>query len=46
MRPEDVDIIDIEKRSQTASILSWMTYQGQTGKCRATRSRIDSVERD
>jgi hypothetical protein len=46
MRPEDVDIIDIEKRSQTASILSWMTYQGQMGKCRATQSRIESVERD
>jgi hypothetical protein len=46
MRPEDVDIIDIEKRSQTASILSWMTYQGHTGKCRATQSRIDSIEKD
>jgi hypothetical protein len=46
MRPEDVDIIDLEKRSQTASILSWMTYQGHTGKCRATQSRIESVERD
>ena len=46
MRPEDVDIIDIEKRSQTASILSWITYQGHAGKCRATQSRIESVERD
>jgi hypothetical protein len=46
MRPEDVEIIDLEKRSQTASILSWMTYQGETGKCIATQSRIESVEKD
>lgn len=46
LRPQDVDIVDVEKRSQTSSVLFWQTYQGYTGKCVARQNRIESVERD
>jgi hypothetical protein len=46
MRPEDVEVVDSEKRSQTTSTLFWTTYQGDTGKCLARQNRIESVERD
>jgi hypothetical protein len=46
LRPQDVDIVDVEKRSQTSSVLFWTTYQGFTGKCVARQNRIESVEKD
>lgn len=46
VRPQDVDIIDLEKRSQRTSTLLWTTYQGVTGKCVARQNRIESIERD
>ena len=46
LRPQDVDIVDVEKRSQTSSVLFWQTYQGYSGKCVARQNRIESVERD
>ena len=46
VRPQDVEIIDLEKRSQRTSTLLWTTYQGVTGKCVARQNRIESIERD
>jgi hypothetical protein len=46
LRPQDVDIVDVEKRSQTSSVLFWQTYQGYTGKCVTRQNQIESVERD
>ncbi len=46
VRPQDVEIVDLEKRSQRTSTLLWQTYQGVTGKCVARQNRIESVERD
>jgi hypothetical protein len=43
-RPADVDVTE-EEKSATTSTLSWVTYQGETGKCIASEGRI-RVEKD
>ena len=45
-RAEDVDIVDVEKNTQTSSTVYWSTYQGETGTCTAAEGRIKRVDRD
>lgn len=43
-RPADVDVVE-EEKTATTSTLSWVTYQGEAGKCIASEGRI-RIEKD